>query len=649
MFLDNLSAFVRCMSDHLVITCPYCSKSFLIDPPPSLSGYRVSPEVVSLPYTRDIGRFDPAIGDNAGNWSEVGKDFFKVLDYERIGILRLKPGSIILYKVLRCLYCHCLFDIYANYTPGKTLDEIWPHLFSRKEDGKIRVNPGLVVRQRFLMENPVLLFLLLLFILFISILPRLLLSYGFYDFFRANVGNISIRLIALTAASTMILLVYRIVVIVRDDDRFNELFLLVDVDLLSYWKNYTICRFFGVNQSFLHVNQVTVLSGYPSILILILIWLSSLCVEVHPWGSLVWMEIVLFSLIGFLLGGVLGSIRRSFVSLGRIPGIFYVFRRFFPVSIPSIAGSVSFVLIWSFMNVVDVVKNRGFWDNIDDVLSLCFWVPVVYIISFSTWCVINTVLYVLRGVQKIPMNADPHTEYLSLSVLEDLALNSSYGMGILFLFAITVMIFSLFLYPELHMEWIIEWIRVGLVGIYVTLAIAIGGKIRLILMIATIALYLPIEVGFGITRYPGPLVGSFPFLLEEAFFGRLKIYQYVSFTFVGIFLTMVFVFHSIATLSCFYDIRRRNRDFWLDFYDKLILDVERKLKAPRSGFDVDRGALIQELKNLLDMRKYVADSSISPVRSIYQRVTAVFVLLLTTFAPTLFEIAVVQVLNLPNR
>lgn len=638
------------MSDYLVTICPYCSKSFLIDPPPSLSGCGVSPEVVSLPYTRDIGRFDPAIGDNAGNWSEIGKDFFKVLDYERIGILRLKPGSIILYRVLRCSCCHYLFDIYANYTPGKTLDEIWPHLFSRKEDGKIRVNPGLVMRQRFLMENPALLFILLLFILFISTLPRLLLSSGFYDFFHANLGDISIRLIALMAASTMMLLVYRIVVIVRDDDRFSKLFQLIDVDLLSYWRNYTMCRFFGANQSFLHINQVTFLSGYPSVLILVLIWLSSLCVEVHPWGSLVWVEIVLFSLIGFLLGGVLGSIRRSFVSRRRIPGIAHVFREFSPVSISSVTGFIFFMLIWSFMNVVDVVKNRGFWVNIDDVLSLCFWVPVVYIIGFSTWCVINTVLYVLRGVQKIFMNTDPHTEYLSLSVLEDLALNSSYGMGTLFLFVITVLIFSLFLYPELQMEWIIEWIRVGLVVIYVALAIAVGGRIRLILMIATIAFYLPIEVGFGITRYSGPLVDSFPFLLEEAFFGRLKIYQYVSFTFVGIFLTIVFIFHSIATLSCFYDIRKRSRESWLDFYDKLILDIEKKLKTPEgSSFDADRGVLIQSFKNLLDMRRYIAEYSISPVRNIYQRVATVFVLLFTTFSPSLFEIAIQQVLNLPNR
>lgn len=640
------------MSELLSVDCPYCSNSFSVDPP-LLGGLYCArfPEVMSLPYARDIGRFDPRIDEDQGLWSRIGEDFFSdVLGYERIGILRWKPGLNIFYRVGRCPSCLHMFDVYVNYTSNRTLDTIWPHLLSRGEGGNIRINSGLMPAQKFLLERPSILLFGLISLFFVSFLPRALNSLeDVSSFLYKNQAAIVTRLLGLATSFVAILLVYRMITIIRTDRRFDDLFRLKDNNMLTYWRNYTVCRFVGVQQSFLHPNQVTILSGYPSVLALVVIWLSSLCDDSHRWGSLVWLEVSLFILTGFFIGGILGSVSRSMISTGKIPGIVRVFRGFFPIQVHAVVSSIVFLFLWFLVNGIPVIYMRDFWINVDEAFALCFWVPIAYTLGISTWCVMETALYVLRGVQKVAMNVDPHTGYTSLSVLDDFALTSSYGMGVIFLFVMFLLISVAFLYSDSQVEWLITWIQTGLVGIYVAVALTLGGRIQSTLLILTVFIYLPVEIGLGVTRQPGYLVGFHPLLSAEVFGGRLRVYQYVSLALVGIFLTFIFMFHSRATVVCLRAIREKSRDFWIDFYKHQIDVLKEQLKIfSTSDINLNKMLLLQSLDSLISLQRVVSSSSVSPLSNVYQRVATIILLIITTFAPPLLEFIFMRVLSLPD-
>src|SRR3990172_7143443 len=85
----------------LKVTCPYCNDSFLTcEPEEEEKGQPMGQPVEAaecVPYTRDIGRFDPEGEEEwftPKGWSPIGKDFLQRLGWERIGILRTPSGPI---------------------------------------------------------------------------------------------------------------------------------------------------------------------------------------------------------------------------------------------------------------------------------------------------------------------------------------------------------------------------------------------------------------------------------------------------------------------------------------------------------------------------------------------------------------------------
>ena len=89
--------------DEVTIICPYCEHPIQRVPLPADKAGSEPEEVVGLPYTRDVGRFDPKSEDDwfdVGGWSRIGKDYLKAIAWERIGILRVtRPGIDIRYRV----------------------------------------------------------------------------------------------------------------------------------------------------------------------------------------------------------------------------------------------------------------------------------------------------------------------------------------------------------------------------------------------------------------------------------------------------------------------------------------------------------------------------------------------------------------------
>ncbi len=266
----------------LSVECPYClGDKFEIDAPVT---EKSSPDIACLPYTRDIGRFDPKKGEIHGYWSEIGRDFFsEVLGYERIGILRWFPGIRVFYRVCRCPSCHHLFDVYANYTPGRTLDKIWPHLFASSNTRKF------VVRD--FIKNLRCLMLITSTVLIFSFVPRFIEATNFYFFVLQNWGVVLVRVLGFFVYIAVNVLLSRMIEMISCDTRFERLFRVRDPKGLNYWRNYTICRFIGVHQiGSTSFSQVSIIAGYTSVFVLLLIFLSQSVAEYHRMGNFVFLR-----------------------------------------------------------------------------------------------------------------------------------------------------------------------------------------------------------------------------------------------------------------------------------------------------------------------------------------------------------------------
>jgi len=118
------------------LCCPYCEKKDWVHSPKppkgSINRYLEPTElpVMCLPYTRDIGKFDPKPEEDihsAESWSRIGKDYLPFISFEKFGILRIgridtqeeiKAGEKTIidvqYRVQKCAQCGNLFDVFAN-------------------------------------------------------------------------------------------------------------------------------------------------------------------------------------------------------------------------------------------------------------------------------------------------------------------------------------------------------------------------------------------------------------------------------------------------------------------------------------------------------------------------------------------------------
>lgn len=611
------------MQISLRLGCPYCSsENFEIDAPVAEKSF---PEVICLPYTRDIGRFDPREGEMHGRWSEIGQDFFsEVLGYERIGILRWSHGIRVFYRVCRCPSCHCLFDVYANYTPGRTLDKIWPHLFLNSSSRTSSL--GYFTRSDLCRS-----ILITATILIISFIPRFMEVTSFYDFFLRNWGVILIRFLGFSVYIAVKLLLIRMIEMIGCDDRFEELLQIRDFVGLDYWRNYTICRFIGIQWNrFPNLSQVSIISGYPSVFVLLLIFLSQTTAEHHYLGEFVFLEIIWFIVAGFLVGSVVqGLSKKGFkVSGCSVESIVSIF---FPVKKYGFVGSIIGLGVWFFIAALPVFFQRSLLKNIDDVFSLALWSSIAYSLGVGTWGIMETVLYILRGIRRIPMYIDPHNGYKSLSVLDSFVLRSSIGMSILFFFVILIVSISNFVPFDPQIAWIVAWVQIGLFGLHLAIALALGGRVRIFLLILVFFYILSlVMIGF----------------LE----GYIDVYSNLNVSLIGFMLIVVFFFHTRESIDHLRALREKSCKFWIFYYDNQIKIVEEKIKEylheSRVRKDVniyEFTAFVHSLELLLSLRRTVADAPTSPLANVYQRTAATFGLLVASVAPVLVEAILTRV------
>jgi hypothetical protein len=271
------------------VRCPYCANApFRIEcPGEAAPGKEIDDrwtkesfpkEIEYLPYTRDIGVFDDK------GWTKIGSDFHsKILDWERVGILRKKEGQKVFYRVVLCPQCKHSFEVYINYTPGMSFADMWPHLFGKNQDNDIKKYNEVTLTQR-IIGNKSLSILFVCFIFLISFVPdiawkweTLRASGGLELFIVGNWVKLLMRGISCLSLLCILQISFSFISYLEGSG-FENLFKINDKDKkrsLTYWKNYTRARFVGVQnkEEPFSPTQVMIIAGIPTVAVLLLIWL----------------------------------------------------------------------------------------------------------------------------------------------------------------------------------------------------------------------------------------------------------------------------------------------------------------------------------------------------------------------------------------
>lgn len=433
------------------LQCPYCGKKFIVEPPSEKEYDHLPQQVYCLPYTRDIGKFDPKPEDgvlSADCWSSkrIGKDYLSFVNYERFGILRItEKGINVRYRVQKCISCQNLFDVFANYTVGKTFEQIWPHLFSKDQvNGGIKPYKGEnlsvhLVRSlgKRLNSNFVGAFIFSLGIFLMGWLPyyfqspdgrldfrlskvidnllstssnvnQIIAELNLYD--KTNILTISTFVLYFAiSVGIMFLLLYfeSYLTYLQNSPDFDELFLLREPQVgLNYWRNYICSRFVGVQQrnSFLpQLTQADVFAGGISLGLALISWFWS---EDKPGQQL-------------------------------------------------------------YQSVID----GKFGISIFFLSELIVWLFIIYFLSIAIFLSLSLSSYVLNGIRKIPMNITPFDNF---SLSKPLRVLESYSINILLVSFVVILLVLSMSQMIIEIHWVLVWFELALALLFI--AVGLGSS-----------------------------------------------------------------------------------------------------------------------------------------------------------------------------
>lgn len=464
---------------EMQVICPYCGAKFLTSIP---NNHDLPFEIECVPYTRDIGRFDPKNKSewlNKEGWSRIGKDYLPYLNWEWIGILRTRfPKTNVQYRVQGCLECHHLFDVYANYTE-KPLNQLWPHLFGSRSDKSNEIIPYIGKSWiiwlidyfgKYFKSDSAGAILIGLIIFLVGLVPWFIPGHLPFESNYSSQFIATIILYGLSSVGiTIILILYnRFVNYLVNTCDFYELLKVQKKRSVVHWRNYTLCRFVGVQSStsLPKISQIDVVAGGLSIITLLVIW-----------------SIKQFGLMTFLLG-ILGLI--TIISV--LWGINLLLKTLGKIKIASFVNSLLigslFLIISIFIMYSVLFKTLSWWQLLQSSLDLIFWVFIVYILGTAAWLAMNPTLYILKGLTRIPMNLIPYDYFKLSKPLYTIQIYSSSIMVVLFIIIITIVsIVGAFHQPLTYSEtwinvnefdWVISWMRWALAILFVAIGIAIN-------------------------------------------------------------------------------------------------------------------------------------------------------------------------------
>lgn len=538
-------------SERISLTCPYCGNSVETSKPglEQKPAIRILREVMSVPYTRDVGRFDPKNEEertSANKWSRIGSDYLHQIKFEKFGILRIPDNFTVdvRYRVQYCDNCCELFDVYLNYS-DHNLSEIWPELFPpikstnkptniREEDtGLHEDNFALYQKEswsvylvrkigKFFHSNTLGIIVIGLVLLIVGLFPWII--SGRPAALNENPAFFLFCLVLFCVSVVFVVVSLSVFEnYLSNGIQLDELLRSYDVKLknrMIHWFNYTFCRYVGVQRKPERptLSQVDIYTGGMSVGSVILVW----AITKHGWDSLLFIAgaIILF-------GGYIFLINKKVekpINRKRL------------VVMPLITGFIVSGFIISRMSV----EQR--WYTIFDISSLFFWASIAYFIGSAALLALNTAFYVIKGMSNIPIRFPLARIEEALVPMVKVKKFSNTMMDLVFIFSISLMSLLLALeqttlFPNLqaamlHFEWLILWLRWILVLIFGAISISARDKVTGIL----IAVYIPIAI---VTL----LFASTQFVIFNSFVIDWSLLVF------GVFLTALRVYHKYVINS----------------------------------------------------------------------------------------------------
>jgi hypothetical protein len=298
------------------IECPYCDHSFAIDCP--TSDPTAPHEIWALPYARDVKIFDPLPDEDKSQWTEIGKDFFGSINYEKFfGILHMEEGWRVRYRVVRCPDCRMLMDIFLNLTSQRRLSDMWPHLLSESPDGRIQPAPPSSMLNK-LFGNTFFMGMFLILLYVVSFVSQIRsysqeLTFDSHRFLVETLPLILVRGIAVICLLILLSVRGSLIALFRDRQALSELFHIKD-EVIGYWSNFAVSRFTGYQneERFFTPNSVMLLGGVLSCVILgvtgVIVRFGAPVATPSPGVVAGVMEVVFWLIIAFAFGIVVWNL-----------------------------------------------------------------------------------------------------------------------------------------------------------------------------------------------------------------------------------------------------------------------------------------------------------------------------------------------------
>jgi hypothetical protein len=513
---------------NLNVTCPYCDSKFVVPCPDNLGA---TDDIKCVPYTRDVGRFDPKNDDEVfskNGWSRIGKDYLPLLNWESIGILRIaSPGLNIQYRVQKCSNCKNLFDVYANYSEEK-LKIIWSHLFGMQDghDEKLKPYSGnstvtWAVRKlgKLFKIKAIGAIVFGAAILLISFLP--------FVFFHFEADSSTVTLLSFISKTTtaigvvvVLILIERYFSYISNSKEFRNLFDVKGDNEFIHWQNYTLSRFIGVQNGnhFPRLTQSDYVVGILALLFLYLTWLIS---KFHLTGILIGSSMFIALMLVMLVYFILDKKYKN------KPSLFWS---------KLIIGLVVFlpILFWAITSYIKLnLPYRH--DLISSLFDLLFWFVCIYVFGNAIWISMSTTTYIMKGISVIPLKLSPFNRFANITPLRKLHSYSSRLLLVVFMtltFVLTIIIF--YNQPEVVKQisssyanpfWIFKFLILVIGAIFI--ALGLGAKQFTFLYITafyTIAILLFKNISFSFYDYQI----NTQVLITALFFTSLLVFQFYS-------------------------------------------------------------------------------------------------------------------------
>jgi hypothetical protein len=620
-------------SNAIKVTCPYCGYQFDVEAP-VIDNKVQEPskpfEVECVAYTRDIGRFDPEDETSwlsKKGWSRIGKDYFSVISYEKIGILRVDDPCInVRYRVQGCPGCRNLFDVYANYTEKNgtplLLDCLWPHVFAKQKQSSSDINlyigeswPIWLTRQfsRFFSQSRAVGSIMISVLLFcFGMIPWLYLKpanqWGLF------LVEILLHFVAITSVCLVLIISNRYVKYLNHTSDFYETLDVREHRSVHHWLNYTRCRIVGVqgNHRFPKLTQVDVFAGGGGVLSLIFTW----AVIKHNW---------LVAGLGLLL---LVALLSSFVDTHALRKRWFssqtILKWIRPIQV--IAIILAILLVWL------IVRPGLTWTTLNQSIDLVFWIFVAYLLGTGTLFTESIASYVLITLSRIPMRLSPYNQYAQIKPLRRIQAYSTWTILLLFITIIFIAgiiitfrnlpisdlsVSSSFRQASLQWNWLVIWMSLALALIFGGLGLGRGKLYFLLLSIIYLVLYF-------LARTWNPAINFGPIIINifnpPIILPPIKITLQGQLLVVGAFLTFLLIQHLVSTDQIISNVVEATRKKYLIGIDQQIARVNSYLQKLNDTFsDKSESAQLEELNknaktlnDLLNLRTVVEQSRNHP-------------------------------------